>query len=121
MTSIRHVKWDGFNLTTPGLVYATFVDDTTTYSLGVGRKFNDNWSGAVILGYESAGTKPTSTALQPYTGSQSIGLAVTYTMDNVKITGGVTYAKLGDQFLGGPISWSGGDALAAGIRVGISF
>lgn len=119
--SIRHVKWEGFNLTTPTLVYATFVDDTMTYSLGLGRKFNDTWSGAVILGYEPAGTRPTNTALQPYTGSQSVGLAMTYTQDNLNITGGVTYAKLGDQILGGPVSWSDGEALAGGIRVGLSF
>jgi long-subunit fatty acid transport protein len=122
--SIRHVKWKGFNLTTSTGTYASFSEDTTTYSLGVGRRFNENWSGAVILGFEDAGTRPTTTALAPYTGSQSVGLAVTYTQDNMKITGGITYAELGDTNLVTPlgtVDWSGGNALAAGIRVGFSF
>lgn len=119
--SIRHVRWAGFNLTTPTLQYARFTDNTTTYTLGVGRKFNDAWSGAISFGYEAEGTKPTTTALAPYTGSQSVTIGATYTQDAVKITGGVTYAKLGDTFLGGPIAWSGGKAVAVGLKVGYSF
>ncbi|MBU9696284.1 hypothetical protein GU927_000340 [Rhodobacteraceae bacterium HSP-20] len=119
--SIRHVRWAGFNLTTPTLAYASFTDNTTTYTLGIGRKFNDNWSGAVSIGYEAEGTKPTTTALAPYTGSKSITVGATYTQDTLKITGGVTYAKLGDTFLGGPISWSDGKAVGVGLRIGYSF
>lgn len=118
--SIRHVRWDGFNLTTSTLTYASFTGNTTTYSLGVGRKFDENWSAAVSLGYEAAGTRPTTTALAPYTGSKSITVGGTYTQDSFKVTGGVTYAELGDTFLG-PFSWNGGKAVGVGIRVGYSF
>lgn len=118
--SVRHVRWDGFNLTTPTLTYASFTGNTTTYSLGVGRKFNENWSGAVSIGYESAGVRPTTTALSPYTGSKSITLGGTYTQDSFKVTGGVTYAELGDTNLG-PITWTGGKAVGVGVRVGYSF
>lgn len=120
--SIRHVKWAGFNLTTATNVYARFPDNTTTYTLGVGRKFNENWSGAVSIGYEAEGTKPTSTPLAPYTGSKSITVGATYTQNAMKITGGVTYAELGDtSFPALGESWSGGKAVAVGLKVGYSF
>lgn len=119
--SIRYVGWNGFNVTTPLKTYASFTGNTTTYSVGLGRKFTENWSGAVTLGYEKPGVRPTTTALAPTTGSTSIGLGATYTQGNTKITAGVTYAKLGDQNNGGGVTWTGNKAIAAGIRVGVSF
>ncbi|WP_298357438.1 outer membrane beta-barrel protein [uncultured Litoreibacter sp.] len=119
--SVRYVEWAGFNLTTPGLgTYANFTANTTSYTLGVGRKFNENWSGAVTIGYESPTTRPTTTPLAPTAGFRSIGLGATYTQGNTKISGGVTYGKLGDQSFG-PVTWTDNDVFGAGVRVGFNF
>ncbi|MGB3316028.1 MAG: outer membrane protein transport protein, partial [Albidovulum sp.] len=127
--SIRWVEWSAFDITpahyqaiTGGASLVSYDDDTISYSLGVGRKFNENWSAAVTLGYE----KPTggfSSNLGPTDGYRSIGLGATYTMDNVKITGGVRYVDIGDtQTQLGAIQPSAdfkdNDAVAWGIRIG---
>ena len=129
--SIRHVRWAGLNLTTAGAgaglggiprTYVNFTGNTTTYSLGVGRKFNETWSGAVTFGYEAPGTRPTTTALAPTTGTSSVGVGVTYTSGNAKLTAGVTYAKLGNQtFAGGAFNWNDNKAIGAGLRLGFDF
>lgn len=120
--SIRWVAWDGFNLTTPlgPTEWVSFSENTTTYSLGVGRRFNDMWSGAITLGYEAPGTRPGTTALAPTTGRTSIGIGGTYTNGNMKVTGGVTYIMVGDQTVfGAPFTEN--DGWGAGVKVGFSF
>lgn len=132
--SVRWVNWSVFDITPVGFAAgnggASLVDltnDTTTYSLGVGRRFNEKWSGALTLGYEPAsGTQ--SGNLGPTDGNYSIGLGATYNAsERMSITGGVSYVKLGDTFTvvpTGPASattsdFSGNSALAAGVRVSI--
>ncbi|WP_298256010.1 outer membrane protein transport protein [uncultured Litoreibacter sp.] len=120
--SVRYVEWEGFNLTTAGQgQYVNFRDDTVTYSLGVGRRFNENWSGAVTLGFEEPATRPGNTLLNPRTGQTSIGLGVTYTKGNTKITGGVTYAKLGSQNFASGLNFNDNEAVGAGVRIGLNF
>lgn len=123
--SIRHVEWEGFNLTNATGQYVNFREDTQTFSLGLGRRFNENWSGAVTYTYESPGIRPTDTLLNPTTGINSIGVGVTYTQGNTKVTGGITYARPGDQFgfVPGPaqINFNDTDTFAAGIRIGFNF
>lgn len=119
--SARRVNWNGVNLTTPITGnYVNFAKDTTTYSIGLGRKFNDNWSGAVTYGWESEGTKPSNTALAPTTGEQRLGLGVTYTQGKTVVTAGVTYGKLGTQSFG-PATWSDNNVVGAGIKLGFRF
>ncbi|KGJ16299.1 OmpP1/FadL family transporter [Paracoccus sanguinis] len=129
--SIRWVKWSEFKVdpdrftavTGGGLVD---LDDTTTYVIGVGRKFTDNWSGALSFTYEKAGDKLVS-PLSPTTGRKGISLAAIYTQDKWKITTGVSYFKLGDATpeTGTPdvarASMTDADALGVGIKVGYSF
>lgn len=96
--------------------------NSTSYSLGLGRKFTDNWSGAVTLGYEDS-HPGTTTNLGPVNGQKSVGLAATYTQDNIKITGGVRYIDFGNATTRPPVSGSftGNDAVAVGLRVGFYF
>ncbi|NNK77754.1 MAG: hypothetical protein HKP40_03485, partial [Litoreibacter sp.] len=126
--SIRYVEWEGFNLTTTNIgQYVNFQDDSTTYTLGLGRRFSDAWSAAVTLGYEAQGTRPGNTLLNPTTGFKSIGVGATYTSGNIKVSGGVTYAVLGDQnFVPNLVLPAGGTfndnhAVGAGVRVGFNF
>ncbi|MDD9922004.1 MAG: hypothetical protein OXQ92_06955 [Boseongicola sp.] len=122
--SVRYVAWDGFNLTANGNVYASFSGNTITYSLGVGRRFNEKLSGAITLGYEKQGGE-TTTPLAPTTGRKSIGVGATYAIsDTVSVTGGITYAELGDQTLagtGGTIGWADNGLVAGGVRLNIKF
>lgn len=129
--SVRYVKWDGRTLdSNPGGLTSTnwvnFEDDTTSFTLGLGRKINDKLSLAVTLGYEAAGTRPTNTALAPTAGYKSIGLGASYNInESLKVTGGVQYIKPGDQsFLlpaPNPAVEYSGDAVAFGMKISYSF
>nr|WP_255522120.1 outer membrane protein transport protein [Paracoccus sp. NBH48] len=110
----------GFNVT-DGLVS---LEDTTTYTLGVGRKFNETWSGSAALVYEPENDDLVS-PLAPTNGRLGLTLAAVYTMDNMKITTGINYSKLGDarpQTGGEPrAQMEDSDLLGIGIRIGYSF
>ena len=124
--SIRWADWTSTRLNSIG--YPAFLqplvgydDDVITYELGVGRKFSDNWSGAVSLGYEKA-NGGIAMNLDPTDGVFSIGFGGSYTRDNMKITGGVRYVQIGDATaLSGASQFSDNSAIGVGIKVGFSF
>jgi long-chain fatty acid transport protein len=130
--SIRWVEWSQFDITpaaykaaTGGASLVSYDKNTVSYSLGIGRKFNDNWSGAVTLGYEKPGGGISSN-LGPTDGYKSIGLGVTYTQDRVKVSAGLRYVDIGDaQTQLGPFvpsaNFKGNHAVGAGIRISYGF
>ncbi len=129
--TIRWVDWSSFQIdpatftpvTGGGLVS---LEDTTTYTLGVGRKFNANWSGSIFATWEPKGD-PLVSPLAPTNGYRGIGVAAVYTRDNMKITMGARYLDLGDAQpeTGTPdtarASMSGNHAVAFGVKVGFNF
>lgn len=133
--SIRHARYDGYNLTTPvntalfggalgEINYVNFTSNTTTYNLGVGRRFNDRWAGTVSISYEAPGTKPSTTALAPTTGSRGIAVGARYSGDVATISGGVSYIIPGDQDVNSAVGiaqFNDNDAVAFGLRVGFDF
>ena len=125
--SIRWVDWSKFDISPPAFFAATgsslasLQSDYISYTLGIGRKFSEQWSGAVIVGYEGA-SGDLQGNLGPTDGARSIGLAATYTLDTMKITGGVRYVEIGDattKAIGA--RFTDNSAVAAGLRVGFSF
>lgn len=134
--SIRWVKWSEFKvdnflfpIATPiGEIPLVEVEDTTTYTIGVGRKFTDNWAGSVSFLYEPSEGDNVS-PLAPVNGRKAVTVAAIYTMDNIKITTGINYTKLGDATLGiGPSAgktevarMDDSEAWGVGVRIGYSF
>ncbi|MGV6813349.1 MAG: OmpP1/FadL family transporter [Brevirhabdus sp.] len=129
--SIRWVEWSKFKLdpaTFTGLAGGGLIslDDSTTYVVGLAKRFNENWSAAVTYRYEKAGN-PLVSPLAPTNGQNGITLAGIYTKDNMKVTAGINYTKLGDAQpeTGTPdtarASFTGNDSLGFGIKVGFSF
>ena len=128
---IRWVDWSSFDITPAQYQGATggslvsYDDDVFTYSLGVGRRLNDNWSVSASVGYEKSNGGFASN-LGPTDGNKSLALAAVYTRDNMKITTGVRYVNSGDAetTLNG-VNASGefedNDALAFGVKVGFTF
>lgn len=124
--SVNWVNWSAFDITPFGYADATssslvdLTNDTVTYSLGVGRRFNDQWSGAVIGTFEPK-VGGLSGNLGPTDGRTSLGLAATYSPnERTKITAGLTYAAVGSTSTGLG-DFSGNSAIAAGVRVGMSY
>ena len=127
--SIRWVNWSEFEISptlfsSPTLVNQPLVDyqeDWTTYTLGVGRRFTDQWSGAVQISHEPATGALPLTTLGPVDGRTSYGLAASYTVDNVEITAGVSYITLGETANFASTQFADGDAVGVGLRIGYSF
>ncbi|WP_306752670.1 OmpP1/FadL family transporter [Paracoccus actinidiae] len=128
---VRWVDWSGFRVDPEKLLQVTgsgLVDlnDTTTFTIGVGRKFTDTWSGAASFTYEKSGNDLVS-PLAPVNGQQGISLAALYTQDRIKITTGVSYMKMGNARpeTGKPdtarAEMEGSHAWGVGVRVGYSF
>jgi long-chain fatty acid transport protein len=130
---IRWADWSSFKLRPTGFILVPgqsdgliSLEDTITYTLGVGRRFSDQWSGAFSLSYEDE-ANPLVSPLAPSNGRFGASLAAVYTMDNMKITSGINYTVLGDANpeTGTPdtarASMTGSDAIAFGIKVGYSF
>jgi long-chain fatty acid transport protein len=128
---IRHAKYsqtilspDFFNgLTSGGSI--TNIDDGTAYSIGVGRRFSDQFSASISVGYEPEGEDDLVSPLAPANGNVSLALGGQYTMGNVVLSGGLRYTMLGDArpevgttALG---QFEGSTALAAGLSVGYRF
>lgn len=132
--SVRWVDWSSFRVSPDFFDLAvnpaaagdslTDLDDSTTYTLGVGRKINDQFSASASVSWEKKGDNLVS-PLAPSNGRVGLTLAGIYTMDNMKITTGINYTKLGDASPEtGEVAradMSGSKAIGVGVRVGFSF
>lgn len=129
--SVRWVDWSEFQILPPGFAssplnpamspLAGYDSDYITYSLGIGRRFNERWSGAITLTHEPQTDDPQRN-LGPTDGFSAIGIGATYTKDNMKITGGVRYVMIGDATtttVGS--SFDDNDAIGVGFKIGYSF
>ncbi|WP_299841420.1 outer membrane protein transport protein [uncultured Paracoccus sp.] len=126
--SIRWVNWSEFRVDPRAFTAASGsglveLEDTTTLTLGVGRKFNENWSGTAAFTYEKSGNDLVS-PLAPTNGKKGVTLAAIYTQDNMKITTGVNYTKLGDATPEAAVAAAqirDADVVGVGVRVGFTF
>ncbi|MFK7870398.1 MAG: OmpP1/FadL family transporter [Roseobacter sp.] len=129
---VRWVDWSDFDLSPQ--VYSSslvanqpllsYVDDVTTYTLGVGRRLTDNWAVSGSLSYEE-NTENLFTNLGPVDGATSLGLAAVYTQDKMTVTTGIRYAWLGDTTTAvqgvRAAEFNDNTAVAIGVRVGYNF
>jgi long-subunit fatty acid transport protein len=131
--SLRWTNWDGFSIVPgrypPGGTGALveYDSDVWTWTVGVGRRINDDLSVSGSLTYE-AEQDGFSGNLGPTDGRLSLGIGAEYQVtDTVTIAGGVQYTRIGDaQTEGTPAgtvlaNFNDNDALAVGLRVGIQF
>ena len=93
---------------------ASNASDVWTYELGLGRRFNENWSGAVTLGYEKDNDDIVGN-LSGTDGYVSYGLGVTYETESWEVTTGVRYFDIGDAN-SNVTSFTDNDAIAVGTK-----
>ncbi len=125
--SIRWVEWSAFDISPPAYSASfgslvSYDSDRITYNLGLGRRFNDTWSGAVTVGYEDSNGDLTGN-LGPTDGFTSVGLAATYTQGPMKVTGGIRYVDIGGATTNPPVGgvFEDNSGFGFGFRVGYSF
>lgn len=126
---IRWVNWSAFDVAPIRFKTATggglvSLSDTTTYTIGAGRKFNDAWSGAMSISYEAKGN-PLVSPLAPTNGKLGLSLAAIYNTGSAKITTGINYTKLGDAqpqtSNTARANFTGNYAVGVGVKIGYSF
>ena len=129
--SVRWVDWSDFDLspdqyvnTIAGQPLLSYVDDITTYTIGLGRRLNETWSIAGSVSYEE-NTENLFTNLGPADGVTSVGLAAIYTDGPLRVTTGVRYAWIGDTTTavqGVPAAeFDDNNAFAFGMKIGYNF
>ena len=128
--SIRWVNWSAFVIDPPRYPapgpLVSYDEDTITYNIGVGRKFNDNWAGSISLGYESQAGGFASN-LGPTDGRTSVTIGAAYTTANkVKIAGGISYVQIGNaqttlNDTTAASDFKGNSAVGLGLRISYAF
>jgi long-subunit fatty acid transport protein len=103
----------------------TDIEDGFGYSFGVGRRFNEQFSGSVSVGYEPEGEDSLVSPLSPTNGNYSVALGGEYTVDKVTFSGGIRYIILGDASSAtadtARADFADNSALAVGMKIGYSF
>ncbi|MEJ8560706.1 outer membrane protein transport protein [Yoonia sp. GPGPB17] len=120
--SIRYVAWDGFALsdTVAGDILS-YDDDVFTYNIGVGRRFSEEFSGSVAIGYETSTGDPTSN-LGPTDGYLSLQVGGAYTLTTgVEVSGGVRFVNIGDADTTINAEFEDNTAVGVGLKVAYSF
>lgn len=129
--SVRWREWSEFQVAPqdflsfaagpPGVTtpIAFGTDDIYTYRLGVGRRLNQNWSGAFVLGYEEQTGNQVGN-LEGTDGFLSYTLAVTHETESWEVTGALSYIDLGSANTS-VASFTGNEAIAFGLKVGLRF
>lgn len=107
-----------------------YSKDQISATVGMGRKFNDKWSGSAAVGWDSGAGDPVS-VLGPTKGYWNLGLGVQYSpQKNYFISGGVKHFWLGDVKAqtgaqAGTSAYSGeftdNKAWAYGLKIGYKF
>lgn len=121
--SVRWVKWKDFNISPAGQPDLVSYDkNSVTYTLGVGRRFTENWSGSVTVGYDTGNGRTTGN-LQPVSHRSFIGLGASYSIDSLTVSGGIQYSRFGKATSRAPINgeFSGNSMWGGGIRIGYQF
>ena len=122
--SIRWVEWSAFAIDPPAyplpVPLVSYQSDRITYNLGLGRRFNETWSGAVIVAHEPSNGDITGN-LGPTDGFSSIALAATYTSGNLRITGGIRYVDIGGATTSIGAQFADNSGVGVGLRIGYSF
>lgn len=121
LASVRWAEWTETAIPTDTVGTIDYDNVVYTYTLGVARRFSDTWSGVARVSYEKANGGLASN-LAPTDGSIGITLAGIYTMDNMTVTAGINYSKLGDataETTGA--EFSGNSAVGVGVSVGYNF
>ena len=130
--SIRMADWKNHQLAVaPQTLAGTGVfggptssfSNSTTYSLGVGRKVSDDLSLSLSTNWENGTESSGTSLLSPTNGYNGYSLGAKYNMDNLTLSGGVNYTTFGDKTITSTIAdeFSGNSVLSYGIKVGVNF
>ena len=113
------------NATGPVAAISSDFANRTAYSIGVGRKLSESIS---VLGSYATEDGGGATSTDPFTltdGSQTLALGARYTYENMTISGGYSYTKVGDVTMthssGLSSTYTDNKVTGIGLKIGFSF
>ncbi len=136
--SIHKAEWDSAQISIPentnhasgnvDSVTSSF-SNKTSYSIGVGRKLNESISVLGSYSSEGGGGSTSTDAFTLTDGSKTLALGARYTKDNMTISGGYSYTKVGDVTVTtalGPLgnltaAYADNKVTGIGVKLGFSF
>ena len=131
--SIRHAKWEDAQVKMSaayGNAQLSDFDNSTTYTLGVGRKFSDSFSASLSASVDT-GDGDDASLLAPTGRSTAISLGGKYTLNNgMAISGGVSHRVYNsatwygnDSELGGgdDVTFGDNSVTTLGMKLSVSF
>jgi long-subunit fatty acid transport protein len=127
--TIRRANWTETDVRPNGYLAAlsksllTYSNDSTTYNIGLGRKFSETWSGAITYGYEAA-QSGTGSPTSPTNGNSKYGIGVTYNAEDFSATLGVQHVDIGDQQVmvgANSTPMTGNTALVTALKISAKF
>ena len=134
MASAHMVKWKSsqivVDVVNPALNTGSDFANTTSYSLGLGRKLSENTSASLTYSWEDGSGASATSPFTMSNGSKTLSIGVKHTIGALSISGGLSYTKAGDvgvthmssgQPSGYTASYTGNSVTAFGLKVGYSF
>jgi long-subunit fatty acid transport protein len=125
--SIRHAKWSSAPVLLSAALGNTEIsdfDDSTTYSIGVGRKFSEKFSGQVSLTHAPSDCTDVS-LLAPTCENNTLSVGGKYSLGNgAAIAGGVSFRKYKTATSApatGSIVFDGNTLTTVGLKISKSF
>ena len=135
MASAHKVKWKSsqivVDVVNPALNTGSDFANTTSYSLGLGRKLSKNTSASLTYSWEDGSGASATSPFTMSNGSKTLSIGVKHTIDALSISGGLSYTKAGDVDVthmaapttasGYTASYKGNSVTAFGLKVGYNF
>ena len=130
--SVRQADWAANQVAiNPSGTYANIssFSDSTSYRVGLGRKFGDTWSSSISYNWEGGSSANTGSPLTVSNGNQGLSIGAKYALnDNTAITFGGNYTELktvngtwGAAGFGNNVVFSGNSVTTLGANISHSF
>ena len=126
--SIRKADWSNHQIAVAPQTQAaptSSFSDSTTYSIGLGRRISDELSVSASYSFEDASEATGTSLLSTTDGYDTIGLDVRYTLSSeTEISGGVALTNVGDKTVtasGIPGEFTDNSVTSYGIKLAYKF
>ena len=129
MASAHKVSWSQSQIVVVGDNGAPNVgsdfSDTTSFSLGLGRKLSDATAVSLTYSWENGSDATPTSPFTMSNGSKTLSAGVKHKIDALTISAGVSYTKVGDALMTHAstlsASYVGNSVTAFGLKVGYNF
>ena len=137
--SYRKASWGDaqINIAAPVAIDTEF-SDSEAFSVGIARRFNENWSASITYAKEEGSSSPATSLFTVSNGSEAVSLGMRYTSGNMTISGGISQRNVGDvtvdpgfaadprsptphPLAGMKMQYSGNSVTSIGLKIAFAF